>query len=199
MIRTSPPTNTSNNQDALIWALYQLGGADQSIDVEAIYLKAFAIAPARLGWRTRPEIPDYKKLSKALQSVEAKTHQGLVRKIDVYTRRLTPEGATWVETYHAALERLYSSAANLKQTDANQYEAIRSRVIATDAYRGWSSGTTLDAVECSVALDCSAAAPTAVWARRSDEIIRAGSVLDDDALCEFGRVARAIRLPEEGA
>ena len=46
------------------------------MDVEEIYLKCFEIAPARLGWRTRPEIPDYKKISKALQSVEAKTHTG---------------------------------------------------------------------------------------------------------------------------
>jgi hypothetical protein len=67
MTRTAPPNQTANNQDVFIWSLYQLGGADRSIEVEDIYLKAFDIAPARLGWRTRPDLPDYKKVAKALQ------------------------------------------------------------------------------------------------------------------------------------
>ena len=73
-IRKDPPSSEANNQDVFVWALYLLGGADKDVDVEEIYLKCFELAPARLGWRTHPEIADYKKTSKALQSIEATTH-----------------------------------------------------------------------------------------------------------------------------
>ena len=65
-IRTEPPSSIPNNQDVFVWALYLLGGADQDVDVEAIYLKCFELAPARLAWRTRPDLPDYKKISTSL-------------------------------------------------------------------------------------------------------------------------------------
>lgn len=55
----------ASNSELFVWALYLLGGAEHDVDVEDIYLKCFAIAPARLGWRTKPEIPDYKKNSKS--------------------------------------------------------------------------------------------------------------------------------------
>ncbi len=90
-IRTSPPSDQPNNQDVFVWALYLLGGADRGVDVEEIYLKCFELAPARLGWRTRPDLPDYKKASKALQSIEAKTH------IDGFKlqRSDSPESILW--------------------------------------------------------------------------------------------------------
>ena len=102
--RSAPPSEEPNNQDVFIWALYLLGGADLDIDVEAVYLKSFKLAPARLGWRTHPEIPDYKKTAKALQSVEASTHVGLVQRQGPYHRRLTAEGVRWVEANRAQLE-----------------------------------------------------------------------------------------------
>lgn len=74
--RSAPPSVEANNQDVFIWALYLLGGADRDVDVENIYLKSFELTPARLGWRTRPDPPDYKKTAKALQSIEATTHIG---------------------------------------------------------------------------------------------------------------------------
>ena len=66
-----PPSFEANNNDLLVWSLFLLGGAEKWVDVEDIYLKAFELGPARLSWRTRADIPDYKKVSKALQSVEA--------------------------------------------------------------------------------------------------------------------------------
>jgi hypothetical protein len=33
-IRTDPPSTSPNNQDALVLALYMLGGADTDVDVE---------------------------------------------------------------------------------------------------------------------------------------------------------------------
>ena len=71
-IRTSPPSDTANNQDVFLWALYVLGGADRDVDVEDIYLKCFEMAPARLGWRTQPQLPQYKKLRRHLNRSKQK-------------------------------------------------------------------------------------------------------------------------------
>jgi hypothetical protein len=106
--RNEPPSPEANNQDVFVWALYLLGGADRDVDVEEIYLKCFELAPARLGWRTHPEIPDYKKTSKALQSIEATTHVGLLHRPHKYSRRLTLEGIKWVEAYKEILEKCNS-------------------------------------------------------------------------------------------
>lgn len=77
-----PPSFDANNNDLLVWSLFLLDGAEKWVDVENIYLKAFELGPARLSWRTRADIPDYKKVSKALQSVEAsgnRWHQPQIR------------------------------------------------------------------------------------------------------------------------
>jgi hypothetical protein len=106
--RTTAPSNQPNNQDVFIWALFLLGGADKEIDVEEIYMKAFELAPARLGWRVYPETPDYKKTAKALQSVEASTHVGLVIKTNPLARKLSAAGVEWVERFRPLLENIYS-------------------------------------------------------------------------------------------
>ena len=62
-----PPSEQHNNADLIVWALHLCGGAERWVDVEELYLKAFELAPARLSWRTREDLPDYKKCAKALQ------------------------------------------------------------------------------------------------------------------------------------
>jgi hypothetical protein len=36
------------NSDVFLWALYELGGADEFVDVEEAFIKAFELAPLRL-------------------------------------------------------------------------------------------------------------------------------------------------------
>jgi hypothetical protein len=36
------------NSDVFLWALYELGGADEFVDVEAAFFRAFELAPLRL-------------------------------------------------------------------------------------------------------------------------------------------------------
>ena len=184
---------TANNEDVFIWALYQLHGSDRSVDVEEIYLRAFEIAPVRLGWRTRPEIPDYKKISKALQTVEAKSHVGLVRKVDRYTRQLTPEGSAWVSDNYAVLERLYGGASVVAAQAGNTYGEIERRVRESRAFRLWQVGESAAITDIAVAVDCSAASSDSLWARRCDEIVRAGQVLSDSTLEAFGNAMRNAR------
>ena len=191
-IRTAPPNDSANNQDVFIWALYILGGADRDVDVEEIYLKCFQIAPARLGWRTRPDIPDYKKTSKALQSVEASTHVGFIHRPHQYSRRLTIEGINWVEAYKGILEDIYSKHSVAASANTNMLERTRQAIKESGTWRVFESDPSqLDIAELAALLRCTATSPQETWKSRILDVKRAAEVLNDDALADF---ARAIEL-----
>jgi hypothetical protein len=48
-----------NNSEVLLWALYELGGADDFVDVESAFFRAFELAPLRLGWRGHSAVKRY--------------------------------------------------------------------------------------------------------------------------------------------
>lgn len=191
--RSAPPSEEPNNQDVFIWALYLLGGADLDIDVEAVYLKSFELAPARLGWRTHPEIPDYKKTAKALQSVEASTHVGLVQRQGPYHRRLTAEGVRWVEAHRAQLERTYSGKAPVRAAATSDHERARRRIQASPAFQLWqTTGVVEDLFDTADALECSAASPADVWRTRLEEVRRTADVTQDHTLAEFAEAVTKL-------
>ena len=184
-IRTAPPNEEPNNQDVFIWALYLLGGGDHDVDVEEVYLKAFELAPARLGWRTHPEIPDYKKTAKALQSIEAKTHVGLVHRTSAYLRRLTVAGVQWTEAYKGLLERNYEGDQPVRPAASNEHERRRRNLKASKAYVEFELGNEPDLFDLADAFECSAASPANVWKGRLEEARRSADVLKDAQLAAF--------------
>lgn len=191
MVRKEPPSNEPNNQDVFIWALYILGGADADVDVEEIYLKCFEMAPARLGWRTRPEIPDYKKTSKALQSVEATTHIGLVHRPHQYSRRLTLDGIKWVESYQEILEKSYSKSAVHASKSTNVYERSRFDLHNSGAWAKFSANLeVIELADVAAALRCSPASTAATWKSRVNELRRAADVLQDDEIMKFAEMVQ---------
>lgn len=185
-VRIEPPSPEANNQDVFVWALYLLGGADRDVDVEEIYLKCFELAPARLGWRTHPEIPDYKKTSKALQSIEATTHVGLLHRPHKYSRRLTLEGIKWVESYRAILEKNYSKAIVQASKTTNQHERRRHELKRSDAWAKFLiDPATVEISDAAAALQCSAASPLSVWSGRVNDLRRTGDLLSDESILNF--------------
>jgi hypothetical protein len=185
-IRKDPPSLEANNQDVFVWALYLLGGADKDVDVEEIYLKCFDLAPARLGWRTHPEIPDYKKTSKALQSIEATTHVGLLHRPHKYSRRLTLEGIKWVEAYQTILEKNYSKSIVQASKTTNQHERKRHELKKSDAWGKFLvDPTSVEMSDAAAALQCSAASPTSIWAGRVNDLRRTGDLLSDESILNF--------------
>jgi hypothetical protein len=185
-VRIEPPSPEANNQDVFVWALYLLGGADNDVDVEEIYLKCFELAPARLGWRTHPEIPDYKKTSKALQSIEATTHVGLLHRPHKYSRRLTLEGIKWVESYRAILEKNYSKAIVQASKTTNQHERRRHELKRSDAWAKFLiDPATVEISDAAAALQCSAASPLSVWSGRVNDLRRTGDLLSDESILNF--------------
>ena len=190
--RNEPPSPEANNQDVFVWALYLLGGADKDVDVEEIYLKCFELAPARLGWRTHPEIPDYKKTSKALQSIEATTHVGLLHRPHKYSRRLTLEGVKWVEAYKEILEKNYSKAIVLASKTTNQHERKRHELKKSDAWAKFlMDPSTVEISDAAAALQCSAASPMSVWSGRVNDLRRTGDLLSDELILNFADFVEA--------
>jgi len=102
------PIDEIANWEIFLWALYQLGGSSQFVDIEDVALECFRIAPARFGWRTRKNLPDYKKCAKALQEAEEKSRRPkmLVKTPDAFARQLTVEGQQWIETNYKRLSRI---------------------------------------------------------------------------------------------
>jgi hypothetical protein len=187
--RTEPPSQGPNNQDVFIWALYLLGGSDKDVDVEEIYLKCFELAPARLGWRTRPELPDYKKAAKSLQSVEASTHVGLLHKPHKFSRRLTLEGVRWVELYQQILEDNYSHKPVMASKSHNSYERVRQFIVKSNAWQTFKNSQDVqDIGDAAAALQCSPASPQSTWQSRINNLKRASDVLNDKELMEFAEL-----------
>ena len=195
-VRTDPPSESPNNQDALVFALYLLGGADKDVDVEDMFLKCHELAPARLSWRTRPDLPDYKKVSKALQSVEASTHAGLFHHTNQYARRLTLDGNRWVETYISILERVYSKAPVQASKNTNMYERKRHEIKNSQVWVLFKeSPANIGIEDFASVLQCSAASSQTTWASRVHDVKRAADVLQDEELMQFAQLV-ALRVLE---
>ena len=188
-IRTDPPSTSPNNQDALVLALYMLGGADKDVDVEDMFLKCHEIAPARLSWRTRPDLPDYKKVSKALQSVEASTHIGLFHHTNQYARRLTLDGVRWVETYMPILEKIYQKAPVQASKANNMHERKRQEIKSSDVWNLVQTDPgSITIVDLASILQCSAASSKVTWESRIHDVKRAADVLQDKELMSFAQL-----------
>ena len=195
-VRTDPPSEAPNNQDALVFALYLLGGADKDVDVEDMFLKCHELAPARLSWRTRPDLPDYKKVSKALQSVEASTHVGLFHHTNQYARRLTLDGNRWVETYMSILERVYSKAPVQASKNTNMHERKRHEIKNSQVWVLFKeSPANIGIEDFASVLQCSAASSQTTWASRVHDVKRAADVLQDQELMQFAQLVE-IRILE---
>ena len=197
-VRTDPPSESPNNQDSLVFALYLLGGADKDVDVEDMFLKCHELAPARLSWRTRPDLPDYKKVSKALQSVEASTHVGLFHHTNQYARRLTLDGNRWVETYMSILERVYSKAPVQASKNTNMHERKRHEIKNSQVWVLFKeSPANIGIEDFASVLQCSAASSQTTWASRVHDVKRAADVLQDQELMQFAQLVELRVLEGE--
>jgi hypothetical protein len=125
------------NSDVFLWALYELGGADEFIDVETVFIKAFELAPLRLSWRTRPELPDLKKCSKALRDAEGREPQLLVKK-GAELRRLTVEGQKWIEDNFDRLADALGSDSPVHAPRTRVPSRLVSQALQSVVFTAWS-------------------------------------------------------------
>jgi hypothetical protein len=185
-----------NNTDVFVWALYLLNGSERAVDVEEIYLKVFEIAPLRFGWRTRPDLPNFKKTAKALQEVEAKSHVGLLLRSSANLRRLTPEGKAWVLRNRALLEAVYGGktvAAPANSDLARQMKNLKSNQV----YAIWQSGKSLTLTHLSVLLNCSKTSADAVWRNRLADLTELADQTNDAEILRLSTDAKNVYEKEK--
>ena len=185
-----------NNTDVFVWSLYLLNGSERAVDVEEIYLKVFEIAPLRFGWRTRPDLPNFKKTAKALQEVEAKSHVGLLLRSSANLRRLTPEGKAWVIRNRAVLETIYGAktvAAPANSDLARQLKNLKSNQV----YEIWQSGKPLTLTHLSVLLNCGKTSADAVWRNRLADLAELADQANDSEILRLSTDAKNVYEKEK--
>lgn len=176
-----------SNQNLFTWCLYLLDGAQRRVDIEEIYVKCFEISPSRFSWRTRSDLPDAKKLSKALVDAESKTD--FIVKYDVHTRGLSSAGLGWIERNLPKLRQLYGGGLVLPGK-SNAHRKLAQNLRAHPIWKDFESGNTESSIfSLSDALHCSPGSPNLVWKSRFEEILIASNVLHDPELEAFAAFA----------
>lgn len=169
-----PPSLVHNNSDLTIYACYLAGGYERWLDVEELYLKAFELAPARLSWRTRPDLPDYKKCAKALAEVEDPKRServGLLQKQGKYMRKLSANGFAWCKKYESVLESLYKGGVVPTAAVQEASRMIRN-LEKTEAFKKFSKTGNLESPlwELAEAFQCMVDSDDGVWVGRFDQM-----------------------------
>lgn len=124
------------NPEIFVWALYELDGANEFVDVEDVFLKVYELAPLRFSWRTRLDLPDLKKCSKALQEAEAWRPPLFVKK-GAETRKLTVEGQQWVEGNFERLAELLGSDSVVQAPKSRVPSRLISQALQTSVFKEW--------------------------------------------------------------
>jgi hypothetical protein len=188
------PSSEHNNADLIVWACYAAGGYERWIDVEELYLKAFELGPTRLAWRTRPDLPDYKKCAKALQEIEDEKrsdHLGLFLKQGRYTRKLSDDGLKWCESYKSLLEGLYGGGFVPSQSGSEMARVIGT-VESSDAFQAYrkSGAIEVELWELADALQCLPSSSHDVWMARLDKLRLAADMNGRQDIGKFVDIAR---------
>jgi hypothetical protein len=189
------PSEQHNNTDLMVWALYVLDGSARWTDVETLYLKAFQLAPVRLSWRTRADLPDYKKCARALQAVEdpkQSRYIGFFEKRGQHQRRLTRHGLRWCEQHAAQLTLLYGGG--LVPSAATQDDGRRLReVLKSKPFNKWSRRRIIESPlwEIAEVFRCLPDSSASVWNARLDEYLSAAKRNTNPDVIEFIEAVRA--------
>lgn len=189
-LRTAAPSYELNNPDVLIWACHLLGGSSKLVDVEDIYYKAFELAPKRFGWRTRPDIPNFKKANQALIEIELRSHQGLLQKMGPNSRRLTPEGVAWVEKYSDILASLYGDPGQVAVANNSDVARMVREMKQSEVWTLWRGGKVLNMTYLGHILNCSKASAQSVWIDRLADLDQAARLASDEEVAKFAIEAR---------
>ncbi len=130
------PNEPVTNTDVFLWALFELGGDTDFVDVEDVFLKAFELAPLRLSWRTKPHLPDLKKCSKALRDAEGRRPLLLVKR-GPEVRRLTVEGQKWIEENFDRLAESLRSDRIVKAPPTRAPAKLIGDALRSSAHKTW--------------------------------------------------------------
>ena len=159
------------NSEVFLWALYDLGGAEEFVDVEDVFIKAFELAPLRLSWRTRANLPDLKKCSKALRDAEGREPRLLVKQ-GAEMRRLTVEGQRWIEENFDRFAEVLSGDRQVRAPRTRVPSRLVSQALQSAVFAMWSETGAISDEKWRVAemLRCSPDSSRAVFRERAETL-----------------------------
>lgn len=161
------PLDKIANWEIFVWALYQIGGSSQFVDIEDVALECFRIAPARFSWRTK-DLPDYKKCTKALQEAEKKHPQILVKTSDSFARQLTAEGQRWIETNSKRLSRILQRGVPVPEPKQRPTSRMMTEIERSEPFILWIETGVIPQEKWRMAdvLRCSPDSNPSIWTNR---------------------------------
>lgn len=181
------------NWEIFLWSLYDIGGDAGMVDVELAFLKAHELAPQRFSWRTRDDLPQYKRLSKALQDAEKKAGRFMTKTSDGRKRQLTVQGVDWIAQNKSRLERLGEPTFKAGQTRSIQSTKWFHAIQHSREFANWRNRKVIEFQKWRMAelLRCTPDSPLETWQSRIEQTkVAAHSAGRDDVvrfLVEFAR------------
>ena len=181
------PVEETPNWNVFLWALYELGGSEDFVDIETVFLKCFELAPQRLAWRTQPTIPDYKKCAKALQEAEARRPPLLLKTGDSFGRQLTVHGQKWITTNSTRLRAQLRAGKVVREPRRRPSSRLISEAEQTSAFAEWESAQMLPANKWQLAemLRCSPDSDLTTWRNRLETLRSAAHAAGREGLLAF--------------
>lgn len=164
------------NWEIFMWSLDQLDGRTEFIETEEVFLKCFSFAPNRFAWRTRSDLADYKKCSKALRDAEAKKPPLLIKTKDGFRRQLTVEGQNWVDQNRKRLISLLHTDRIVQEPKQRPRARLLAEVERSTEFEDWKTSKSLPDEKWKMAeiLRCSPDSDRQIWSKRL-EVIRSAA------------------------
>ena len=176
-----------SNWEIFVWALSDLSGSNSMIDVEAVFFRCFELAPRRFAWRTRTDLPDYKKCAKALRDAEARRPALLIKTGDRFGRQLTVAGQEWVVENTTRLRPLLGAIPNISQPKQRPQSRMLAEFERSDAFQQWKTDAALPKEKWRAAdlLRCSPDSSRKIWIARLETLRSAAYAAEKADLLEF--------------
>ena len=175
------------NWEIFLWALGLLGGATAFVDVEDVFIKCFELAPRRFSWRSRPDLPDYKKCSKALRDAEARGPHLLLKTGDGLRRQLTAEGQEWLDGNETRLVGLLHGGRPVKEPKSRPQSRLLDEIERSEVFQQWRSDGELapDKWKFAELLRCSPDSVWRIWRNRLQGLRASAKSGDRPELLDF--------------
>jgi hypothetical protein len=181
------PTDEITNWEIFLWALGLLGGTNDFVDVEDVFVKCFELAPKRFAWRTRDDLIDKEKCTKATRDSDARRPRLLLKTGDGLKRQLTVEGQEWVQANERRMVAVLHSGKAVQEPRSRPRVRMLAEVERSDPYQRWSEDGVLPAEKWRVAelLRCSPDSDHRIWRNRLQVLRAAANGADHARLLEF--------------
>lgn len=186
------------NWEIFLWSLYNVGGDVRMVDIELAFLKAHELASQRFAWRTREDLPEIKKLSKALRDADAKAGRLMTKTSDGLKRQLTVEGIDWIKNNKARLEKLGEPTFKAGQTKSAQSTRWFDAIQHSSEFEDWRSSKKINVEKWRMAelLQCTPDSPLETWQSRIEQTkVAAHNAGRDDVVTYLNELGIALNNP----